>query len=455
MPFVAQKLSLRKSDSSLSAIARQANNATRAAREFIMASKESLAYGQQDISDEDFSDLLEPFGLPLGFIPQTSAGQKISLLTAKNESGILGLIVLRGGNLSEVKRRELIARIGPDGAMADKDGVLRGVGGWEKNLKDFGIKPDVSAIYILIPSDDDLTELVRRKTENSARAKFHTNLSMGDFSIKNITSLSSKNAELDAGNFDTLSITGVGDNRRLKNKIGLLTADRAVFQSNNGDNPLNIYRGDLKANTLSGRSLFKYGLPGSVSVNSASINSLSMSAGRTGFYGMYDWNVHSDVILNNISIDTEYIEINGFINASRGQDVFIDENELTYSTKSGIEAKKITTAFITLRDQVSSSLLSGGDGAIIMDVRPAGVSVFPDVLSTTINNDNFQILKNPDLDDSETVSCRTIISSLPSAPNYNSNSVSQNIICQFVFWQRLERRINIKQCRINGLSNCG
>ena len=258
----------------------------------------------------------------------------------KNESEILSLIILHNGDLSEVKRRELISRIGPNAATSDKDGVLQGVGGWNKNLKDYGIKPDISAIYVLVSTDDDFSELVRRKTDDPDRSKFYTDLNMGNFSIKNITSLVSKNADLNNGNFNTLSIVGSSDNRRFKNKINYLTSDRAVFQSNNGDNPLNIYRGNLKTNSLSGRYLFKYGLPGYVYVNTALINSLSMSVGRTGFYGMYDWNVHSDVILNNISIDTEHIEINGFINASRGQDVFIDEYELTYATKSGIEAQK-------------------------------------------------------------------------------------------------------------------
>jgi len=455
MPFMAQKLSSKKSDSELSAIARQVNSAAHAAREFIRANKDNISYGQQTLVNNDFTDILEPFGLPLGFVPQTSAGQKISLLTGKNESGILSVIALRDGNLSEIKRRELITRIGPDAATVDKDGILHGIGGWEKNLKTFGIKPDVSAIYILIPSDDDFSELVRRKTENMARAKFHTNLDMGTFSIKNTTSLSSKNAEFDNANFDTLSITGSGSDRKLRNKIGSLFANRAVFQKGNDDNPLNVYRGDLKANTLYAQSLFKYGLPGSVYVNSASINSLSMSAGHNSFYGMYDWDVHSDVILNNVSIDTEYIEINGFINASRGQDVFIDKDELTYSSKSGIEAEKIITSFITLRDQTSSALLSGNDSAIIMDIRPAGVSVLSDILLDTINNDSFQILKNPDLNDGEVVTCRSIISALPSAPEYSAKSVTQNIICQFVYWQRLERRINIKQCLINGNSNCG
>ena len=28
--------------------------------------------------------------------------------------------------------------------------------------------------------------------------------------------------------------------------------------------------------------------------------------------------------------------------------------------------------------------------------------------------------------------------------NYNNNSLSQNIICQYIFWRNLEERINVK-----------
>ncbi len=455
MSFMAPKLSARKSDAAMAAIARQAETAARAARQFVRANKSSIVYGPRNIAGDEFSDLLEPFGLPLGFVPLTTAQQKISLLTSKNDSGVLALIVLQDGKISDIKRRELMARIGSDAASADNDGVLHGIGGWEKSLKDFGIKPDSAAVYILVPADDDFSELIRRSANDSARNKFHIDLSMGGMSVKNSTSLSARNAELGTANFGTLSITGSSDERKFKNKIELVSATRAVFQTRDGANALNISKGDLNAKSLSAQTLFKYGIPGAVDAGSTSINSLSMAVGRSGFIGMYDWDIHSDVILNNVSIDTEHLEINGFINASRGQDVFIDKDELTYSTKSGVETRTLSAASITLRDQVSSALLSGSDGAVILDIRPAGVSVLTDVLSDTINNDAFEILKNPAADDGTLIGCRNIISSLSSAPTYNSKSAAQNIVCQFVFWQRLERRINIKQCMLDGGSNCG
>ena len=55
-------------------------------------------------------------------------------------------------------------------------------------------------------------------------------------------------------------------------------------------------------------------------------------------------------------------------------------------------------------------------------------------------------------DNGETVTCQSVITGL--GYTYNQKSLSQNIICQYVFWQRLENRIDIKQCLINGGGNC-
>jgi hypothetical protein len=37
---------------------------------------------------------------------------------------------------------------------------------------------------------------------------------------------------------------------------------------------------------------------------------------------------------------------------------------------------------------------------------------------------------------------------------YNDQSLSQYIICQFVYWHRLEKRIDIKQCLLSGKGGC-
>lgn len=450
MPMLAQKLSDRKNDMNMSASARHIVAAATAGREFVRASLDDIPYGLQTFTDGDFSDLLEPFGLPLGFVPITPQNQKISFITAKKDDDFMAALVLNGGKMSKTLKAELMMRIGPDAAAADDKGILRGIGGWDVNLKDFGIKPDMDAIYVLVPKDDDFSELVRRDSKDKVRNRFHTNLDMGGFSVVNANSILSSNTRLDIANFGTLSINGSGGDRKFKNNIELISANRAVFQTRDGANALNITRGDLVANSVSAQTLFKYGMPGAIEADTVSVNSLALSAGRTGFVGPYDWDVRGDMVLSNVSLNTEILEIGGFINASRGQDVFIDESELTYSSRHGIEVGAIQSAHITLRDQISSALLTEGDGATILDIRPAGVSVLPDVLLETINNDDFKILKNPEEDDSATVSCKNIIDGLFNAPDYHRNSVAQNIVCQYVFWHRLERRINLKQCKLDG-----
>ena len=91
-------------------------------------------------------------------------------------------------------------------------------------------------------------------------------------------------------------------------------------------------------------------------------------------------------------------------------------------------------------------------GLFLVDIRPAGTSVFPDVYTDEINNDKFEIIDNPKDTTGKMVSCKDIINAI--GVTYSSKSLAQNIICQYVFWQRLESRINLKQCLQSGQSDC-
>jgi hypothetical protein len=105
-----------------------------------------------------------------------------------------------------------------------------------------------------------------------------------------------------------------------------------------------------------------------------------------------------------------------------------------------------------MRDQTSTALSSGGTGAVILDIRPAGTTMLPDVLLEGIDNDGVEILASPAADDSRTVNCESFVKKLEGA--YNSRSLSQYLICQYLYWQNLERRIDIKQCLMAGRSDC-
>jgi replication initiation and membrane attachment protein DnaB len=88
----------------------------------------------------------------------------------------------------------------------------------------------------------------------------------------------------------------------------------------------------------------------------------------------------------------------------------------------------------------------------LIDVRPAGTSLLPDAYVDGINNDSFEIIADPKDITGKKISCKDIINQMDVA--YNSKSLVQNIICQYVFWQRLEARIDIKQCLKSGRSDC-
>ena len=64
----------------------------------------------------------------------------------------------------------------------------------------------------------------------------------------------------------------------------------------------------------------------------------------------------------------------------------------------------------------------------------------------------FEIIADAKDVDGKTVNCKEVISSLDSV--YNSKSLAQNLICQYVFWQRLENRIDIKNCLLSGRDDC-
>ena len=141
-----------------------------------------------------------------------------------------------------------------------------------------------------------------------------------------------------------------------------------------------------------------------------------------------------------------------YINTTRGQDVFIDSDTLEYSSKSGLDVGTLYASSVTLRDQTSSALADGRTGAVILDIRPGGTTLLPDAYVNGIDNDAFAIIRNPSADSADTVSCKEIIAGLEGV--YNKQSLAQYLICQYVCWQRLEQRIDIKQCLMAGRSDC-
>jgi hypothetical protein len=428
MPFFTQKVLTRDRDVQMHAVTGQIETAQTAARIYLRENLGKLPYNITVVSGDNFSDTLEPYGLPLGFVPRTALGQHISLVIEKTDRDVLAYLQLSGGDLTDLRRAELVKRIGFYASESDGN------------------------VYVVIPLDEVFSNIVRRNEKNAEENGFLSDLDMGGFSLENGGALFARNGEFETYQTNILSLTGTEDGRKIRSKIDSMMAGKAIFQSRRGETALSLVRGTLSADTLSAKTISRFGDTGNITVGAASVYDFSMTAGRSSFTGPAKWEVHGNMVTDNINFTVERLDVSSFIDASRGQDVFVSPDNLQYSSRSGIDVGVMRAANVTLRDQTSSALLGGQSGAIILDIRPAGTSVLPDVLLDSLSNDKMAIISNPAGDDDKTVDCRSIISSLGGA--FNAKSLSHNIICQYVFWQRLEKRIDIKKCMIEGKSDC-
>lgn len=429
VPFMAGRIAARDDDARMYAATRQVENAVTAARIYVRENANNFTYGTTIVSGDAFADTLEEYGLTLGFVPRTPLGQDISLVISKDMYSVSARIELTGGDVSGVAMAELARRIG------------------------FYASPVENAVVVGIALDPGFTDVVRRNDPDPDASPFLTDLNMGEFSIENGGRVLARRAEFATGEFGRIGISGTENGRKVRNKITTMSADKTIFQSKTGEAALSLTRGVLGVGTLSARTISRFGDTASFAANAASVYDFSMTAGRTSFTGPGVWNVGGNLVSDRVNFSVERLDINSYLNATRGQDVYINPDSLESSTRSGIDVGAISVANITLRDQTSDALMRGGTGAVLVDIRPAGTSQLPDVLVDSINNDDIKILRNPSESGADTVTCQSVITKM--GARYNRQSLAQNIICQYVFWNRLEKRIDIKQCLQNGGNNCG
>lgn len=427
IPFLARHLAQRDTDAQMYSAARQVDVATTAARIFIRENAQHIKYDTTVVTGADFGDLLEPYGLPLGFVARTALGQDITLVINKTAEEVSAYLELSGENISPLRAAELARRIGFYAAA-------RG-----------------SVVTVGIALDEGFSDVVRRNENNIEAGAFLTDLEMGGFVFDNAGAAIARTGNFDTAMLDTLSIVGTENGRKEKNNIAALDATRAVFQTKDGASALSLVRGTMTADSVDARTVARFGDTGNFTAATASMYDFSMTAGRTSFTGPSKWNVRGNVVSDRINFSVERLDVSSYINVARGQDVYIDD-DLEYNSRSGIETDTLITSNITMRDQTSDSLQAGGNGAVILDVRPAGTSYLPDAYVDSVDNSGFSIIAAPDDADGKTVDCRSVISSLDGY--YNQRSLSQYIICQYVYWQRLEQRIDIIECLKSGRSGC-
>ena len=428
IPVLTRRLIVNDTDAKMYSAVHHIDTAQTAARIFIRENVDTLSYGKTTIRGNDFADILEPYGLPLGYIPRTSFGQDIYLVVDKDETGVSGTLMVDGGDLTGIQIAEMVRRIG------------------------FYAERTTTGLMVGVPLNTLYQDVVRRNEPDITNSAFLTDLYMTGFSIDNVNKIIGHNVVANTANFDTLDITGNESERNSKNKIKILNSDKSIFQSKSGASALALTRGSLKAKNVFGRTVAQYGSTGNFESQSASAYSFDMTAGRTGFTGPTTWDVRGNLESEHIVFGVESLEVGSYLNVSSGQDVYTDNNIISYNTTSGISTDSIIASHITLRDQTSKALDAGDTGAVIVDVRPASTTVLPDVWVSGISNDGFAILKYPKKDSDETITCQSVISQL--GETYNSKSLAQHVLCEYLFWMRLEQRINAKQCLMAGGSGC-
>lgn len=428
MPFLVRQMESKNMDARMYAATRQVDVAQTAARIFIRENARNLPFETTVVSGDDFADLLEPYGLPLGYVPKTALGQNIALVIRRTPVSVSAYLELTGGDLTVMQRAELVRRIGFY-ATQSKDGVNVGI--------------ELQEIY---------SDVVRRNETDLDNGGFLTDLNMGTFNLDNVGNMFAINGDFVSGEFNTITIAGVEAGKKERSNIKNLKTTKAVFQSEIGEVALSLTKGTLYTNTASTRTLSMFGDAGNFTAKDTSVYNMSMTAGRTSFTGASDWNIRGSVVSENISFSTDSLNISSYLMATRGQDVYIDEETLNYTSRSGIDVDVLRAANVTMRDQTSAGLSSGRGGGVILDIRPAGTSLLPDVLVDGIDNDSFEIIANPSSDDDKTVLCKDIITEYDGV--YNKQSLSQYLICQYIYWQRIEKRIDIKQCLMAGGSDC-
>lgn len=428
IPVLTRRLIVNDTDAKMYSAVHHIDTAQTAARIFIRENVDTLSYGKTTIRGNDFADVLEPYGLPLGYIPRTSFGQDIYLVVDKDETGVSGALMVDGGDLTGIQIAEMVRRIG------------------------FYAERTTTGLMVGVPLNTLYQDVVRRNEPDITNSAFLTDLYMTGFSIDNVNKIIGHNVVANTANFDTLDITGNESERNSKNKIKILNSNKSIFQSKSGASALALTRGSLKAKNVFGRTVAQYGSTGNFESQSASAYSFDMTAGRTGFTGPTTWDVRGNLESEHIVFGVENLEVGSYLNVSSGQDVYTDNNVISYNTTSGISTDSIIASHITLRDQTSKALDAGDTGAVIVDVRPASTTVLPDVWVSGISNDGFAILKYPKKDSDETITCQSVVAQL--GETYNPRSLAQHVLCEYLFWMRLEQRINAKQCLMAGGSGC-
>ncbi|MDR1696737.1 MAG: hypothetical protein LBR41_00760 [Rickettsiales bacterium] len=424
--FIGQRIN-RISENALRVAVAHIDQAIFAGNEY--AKRADIPAGRRNFAGVRLTDVLAGYGLPPGFRTVTNLGQKISMFVARNGDDSVVMLELSAGDLPRMSRAALMQRIGPAAGTASKN-VITGVqGDWKIDLSPFGLRPDPSSIYVRLDDNDLFVELVRI---SGGRQKFLTDLDMGENNLTDAHIIAAVTARIENTTATKINVSGNG-----KQEIKNMTANTGVAAA-----PVSFGRGNLDLVRAAVGTVSAGGDIGDLEADTLFVERFDMAAGRTGFTGGKKWHVRGNMAAKNFNLTTEVLQVGGTLNMTNVPDELMGE---VY--EQGISTATLYAEFVSLRDAYMSEFSAGG-GRVLSEFRPAGTSVFTDAHVDAVNNDLFRIIKSPLESSGDTEQCQAVIKRVSNV-SYDKNSVAQNIVCRYMFWHRLEQRINEK-CRATG-----
>lgn len=482
MPFFANKLSSRDMQARFYSTVGQIETAYTASRIYVREKKDNLTTGELTFDGNpdlhlNFNKELEPYGLPLGFNPQTVFGQNISLDINRSDEGVVtAQLKINGGDLSKFELTQLVRMIGFDSTISDEN-----------------------VIIINVPVEELYSDIVLRR-EPEGNIGFLTQLDMGGHRIDNIGVLYADTGHANQISAFDLSLTG---NEAQTSEITSIDAEYTLFKTDSGWSisdlwsdqaermiTLVLQNSELNINdnlTLANIRCLLTGCPNLHVVtvddenpSEAYVESLAFFDSVNGqevvgmLYGPHgedtSWLVEGDILWKGLG----YFVVDGSVTANKikGLNFSIMEDSFsTYEQMSGITTDRLITDKLIVSRLLFSPIVNvnsandvervGNQLDVVIDFK--GTTYLPDLIRSPDSVSGFSVARVVDNDDIKIIlypyssaigerglgTCRDIINSIREDVNisiskYDEHSVLQNIICKYEFYKRIEHRLNWK-----------
>lgn len=454
MPFFASKLAVRDMSAKMHSVTQQVEYVYDAAINYLRENKNNLNYGETEYADDALVYVLRNYGLPLGFRNETIFGQTMSLNITKNEDFISAEIKISGDKLSDVQVAELIRRMDlfarDDGggnisvfvpvdssltAYTDivlkeepEDGIFLSTLKMEGFDDDDGILKKHSIVGLGGLGSEFVDAYININETNGA--------GIGDFAegkFKKITLFGDKNSNNKFTNFDIKSTD-------VYSFLDITGSDVQIIQD--PDNPLEP---NMTVNYVSASTTF---FP-SLITTSLKANDFIMIDNSINFTAPATWTeIKNNFVANSYTLQLKQDDGNGTLKVN-SDIVVIKQNSSsdTLNINGGIEVDDLVAENIVVGDSYVDQLKEGPQNGIKIQISPAGTSVFKDIYAEkiggrTIANNMIYFIKDPDSTTATMANCSEAFTE--KGVQFQKHSLAQHIICQYIYWERLEHRLRVK-----------